>query len=235
MLQHVIETQVLDQVLAGVDFLVGIFKVGLDDKGRRIAVLAGGSVIRARVAALGQRVRDVAVSFDDGLDELGQRGVDEVRNHADGFGLAVRQRLLHVARHVLLDHGLDLRSFLGVGLEYRLAAQQPALLGGVPVELDGVLGRAVDDGGRLQKRRQGLEDRHRPAAVVVGPRRRQDRWQEHIDAVQVRSDHHRVVCPAWEARDDARLRPRVPERVQLGPVLERPGLLHHLFDLTVQP
>ena len=38
-LQHVREAQVLELVLGGVDLLVGVLEVGLDDKGRGIARL----------------------------------------------------------------------------------------------------------------------------------------------------------------------------------------------------
>lgn len=61
MLQHVVEAQVLDLVLGGVDLLVRVLELRLDHKRRRVTETAGGGMVGAGVAALGFSVGDVAV------------------------------------------------------------------------------------------------------------------------------------------------------------------------------
>lgn len=61
MLQHVIEAEVLDQIVRAVNLLVGVFELRLDDEGGGVAEAAGGGVVGAGVAALGLDVGDVAV------------------------------------------------------------------------------------------------------------------------------------------------------------------------------
>lgn len=61
MLKHVIEIQILDLVLRGVDLLVRILEVGLYHKGGWISILARRCMVRASISALGEYVRNVAV------------------------------------------------------------------------------------------------------------------------------------------------------------------------------
>jgi hypothetical protein len=60
-LQHVVEGQVLNHILRGVDVVVRVLKGGLDDEGGGVAGLGGRGVVRAGVAALGLDVGDGAV------------------------------------------------------------------------------------------------------------------------------------------------------------------------------
>jgi hypothetical protein len=61
MLQHVIEAQILNLILCGMDLGVAVAEVRLDDKGGGVAVFAGGGVVGAGVAASGEDVGDGAV------------------------------------------------------------------------------------------------------------------------------------------------------------------------------
>lgn len=63
MLQHMVKAQVLDLVLRGVNFLVGILKLRLDHKRRWVAKPAGGGMVGAGITALGFSVGDVAVLY----------------------------------------------------------------------------------------------------------------------------------------------------------------------------
>ena len=60
-LEHVVERQVLDQVLGRVDVVVRVLEGRLDDKRRGVPGLGGGGVVGAGVAALGLDVGDGAV------------------------------------------------------------------------------------------------------------------------------------------------------------------------------
>lgn len=104
---------------------------------------------------------------NDRLDKFGQIRVHKVDDDAHALGLARVQCALNKTRHVLLQHGLDIAAFLLVCREDGLAAQEPALLRTVPVELDGVLVVAVDDIFGLEDDTEGLENGHSAAAVVV--------------------------------------------------------------------
>jgi len=221
MLQHVIERQILNLILGGVDLLIAVLEVTLDDESARIASLGSAGMVAAGVAALGKHEGDVAVGGDNLLDEGGQAGVDVVGDYAHALGLSRRQRLLDVARHILLQHSLDVAAGALVRLEDSLAAEQAALLGAVPVELDGVGRRAMRDALVLEQHAQRLEDGDGAAAIVVGARRRQDRRQKQIDAVLVRADHHRLVARARDLRDHRRLAPWVHEWLHCRAVLER--------------
>lgn len=61
MLQHVVEAEVLDLVVCGVDLLVRVLELGLDDEGGWVAEAAGRGVVGAGVAAFCFDVGDVAV------------------------------------------------------------------------------------------------------------------------------------------------------------------------------
>lgn len=56
-----VEAEVLDLVLSGVDLLIGVVKVRFDHECGWVAVAAGGGVVGAGVAALCQDKGDVAV------------------------------------------------------------------------------------------------------------------------------------------------------------------------------
>lgn len=128
-LEHVVEGEVLDQVVGAVDALVRVAEGGLDHEGGRVAGLGGRGVIRAGVAALGLDPGDVAVLdfytgesqtqstrhrvtcivnecithlFDDLLDKVGQARVDEVGDNPNALRLAVVEGALDVTRHILL-------------------------------------------------------------------------------------------------------------------------------------
>lgn len=68
MLKHMVEREVLDVVVGGVDMRVGVLKSGLDDKGGGITGLGGRSMVRAGIATLGLNPGNVAV-----LDEVSER------------------------------------------------------------------------------------------------------------------------------------------------------------------
>ena len=50
-LQHVIKVKVLDLVFRGVDFMIAVFEVGLDDERRWIAIFGRGCMIATSVSA----------------------------------------------------------------------------------------------------------------------------------------------------------------------------------------
>jgi hypothetical protein len=60
-LQHVIEAEVLDQIVRAMDFLVRVLKLRFDDEGGWVTEAASGGVVGAGVAALCFDVGDVAV------------------------------------------------------------------------------------------------------------------------------------------------------------------------------
>ena len=60
-LKHVVERQVFDVIIGGMNMRVSVLESGLDDKGRRIAGLGGGSMVGAGVSALGLNPGNVAV------------------------------------------------------------------------------------------------------------------------------------------------------------------------------
>ena len=60
-LQHVIEAEVLDQIVRAMDLLVRVLELRLDDECRWVAEAAGRSVVGAGVATLGLDVGNVAV------------------------------------------------------------------------------------------------------------------------------------------------------------------------------
>jgi hypothetical protein len=63
MLDHVVETQMLNHIFGGVDLLVRVLELGFNHKRRGIAVSAGRGVVGAGVAAFGLDIGDVAVLY----------------------------------------------------------------------------------------------------------------------------------------------------------------------------
>lgn len=61
MLNHMIKAQILDQIIRGMNVLVAVLELGLDDKRRRITIAAGRCVIGAGVATLGFDKWDITV------------------------------------------------------------------------------------------------------------------------------------------------------------------------------
>lgn len=61
MLEHVIEREVLNQIVSAVNMVVTVLESRLDDEGRWIARLGSRRMVRARVAALGLNVWNIAV------------------------------------------------------------------------------------------------------------------------------------------------------------------------------
>src|ERR1700712_4068644 len=98
------EADVVNSIIGCVDLIHSIREIRLDNKRTWIAGLARTSMVTARISALCQDVRDVAILGDDLLDELSERRVDEVCNHAHSFRLPGVERLLHETSHVLLQH-----------------------------------------------------------------------------------------------------------------------------------
>ena len=88
---------------------------------------------------------------------------------------------------------------------------------------------------RPQQHPQRLEDRHRPAAVIVRAGRSQYGRQEQVDAVLMRANHHRLVALPGNGRDDAGLAPRMGEDVHVRAVCRGAGVGDRLVDLRVQP
>ena len=61
MLQHMVEAEILDLVLSGVDLLIRKSKVRFDDERARVPSLGRAGVIRTRIAAFGENVGDVTI------------------------------------------------------------------------------------------------------------------------------------------------------------------------------
>lgn len=61
MLKHMIKAKIFDQIIRGMNVLVAVLKLGLNDKRRRITIAASRCVIGAGVAALGFDEWDIAV------------------------------------------------------------------------------------------------------------------------------------------------------------------------------
>lgn len=125
----------------------------------REAVRSRRGVVRAPVSAtISSRGTDVRLG--DGSDVAGEAGVDVVGVEGD---LAVGG----IAGHVLVEEGEDvLLGGLVVG-ENTGRAEETALLSGVEVELEAVLGGVFGVG----QHAQGLEDGDGAGAVVVCSRR----------------------------------------------------------------
>lgn len=60
-LQHVIEGQMLNGILPGVDVRIRLAKLRLDDKGRGVASLGSRGMVGASIAALGLDPGNVAI------------------------------------------------------------------------------------------------------------------------------------------------------------------------------
>lgn len=170
MLQHVVEAQVLDLVFRGMDLLIGVLELGLDDKRRGVPVATGGGMVRAGISALSLNIRHITVAGNDLLDEGSQALIDKVDDNTDRLLLARIQGTLHIAGHILLEHSLDIAGFFLVFRVNGLGAEQTAFFGRVPVELDGVAGLAVGNGLRPQQGTESFEDGNCAAAVVIGAR-----------------------------------------------------------------
>jgi hypothetical protein len=61
MLQHMVEAEKLKLILSGVDFVVRILEIRLDNEGRRVAGLRCRCVVGTCISAFCENVRDVAV------------------------------------------------------------------------------------------------------------------------------------------------------------------------------
>lgn len=233
MLKHVVERQVLDVVVGGVDVVVAVLESRLDDKCGWIAGLGGRCVVRAGVSTLGLDEGDIAVLDDDLLDELGQLRVDVVDDDADALRLSGLDGLLNVSGHVLLQHGLDIAALLLILGEDCLAPQQTTLFGRVPVELDGVLQLALLDGVGAQEDAESLENCNGTTPIVVRAGRSKDRGQPQVDGVLMGANNNRGVCLAGNSRDYRALLPRVRERLRVDIVGTR--LLDDVLDLFQEP
>lgn len=185
MLQHMIEAEVLDLILGGMDLLIGVLKLRLDNECGRVSVPTSRGMIGASIATLGLDIRYITVAGDDPFDEIRQALVDVVYDDPDRLLLARIQRSLHIARHVLLQHGLDVARLLLVLRVDCLRPEQAALFGRVPVKLDCVACLAVCNGLGPQQGPQSFEDGDCTATVVIGARGSQNGGQEQVDAILV--------------------------------------------------
>ena len=61
MLKHMIKAKIFDQIIRGVNVLVAVLELGLNDKRRWITIATGRCVIRAGIATLGLDEWDIAV------------------------------------------------------------------------------------------------------------------------------------------------------------------------------
>lgn len=61
MLKHMIKAQIFDQIIRGMNVLVTVLELGLNDKCRRITIAAGRCVIGAGVTTLGFDEWDITV------------------------------------------------------------------------------------------------------------------------------------------------------------------------------
>ncbi|KFY91489.1 hypothetical protein V498_05446 [Pseudogymnoascus sp. VKM F-4517 (FW-2822)] len=118
-------------------------------------------MVTARVPALGLYVRDITVLCHHRLNKLRQRRVDEISDHAHALRLSGIESLLYVTSHILLQHGPHVTAFLLIRAENGLGAEQAALLGRVPVKLDGIRCVPLHDGLVSQQHPQRFEDRDR--------------------------------------------------------------------------
>lgn len=171
---------------------------------------------------------------DNLLDELGQAGVDIVDNDTDALYLAGFEGPSHMARHVLLQHGLDVPASLLVAGEDGLAPEQTALLGAVPVELKCVGVLALDDLGRLKNDAERLEDGDGTAAIVISTRRSEDAGEPQVDGILMRANDDRRICLAGDGGDDGVLAPGVFEMLSRD-VLVCAGGLDGFADLAQEP
>lgn len=231
MLKHVVEVQVLNLVFGRVNLLVAVLEVRLDDKGRRVAMLASTCVIRAGVPALSLNVGDRAIGADDLLDECGEAWVNEIGDNTNTFLLASSNSAMSVTSHILLQHGLDITTLLLVRAEDSLATKKTSLLGTVPVELHGVLGLAMRNVLVLEEHAKSFENGDCSRAVIVGAGSSEDGWQEQVDAVLVCADNNGSLTLAGKSRDDTVLTPRVLEEVRDTSA----GVCKGLVDLVEQP
>lgn len=142
-------------------------------------------------------------SSDNLLDKVGETSVHVIRDHAHG--------LLHtgldVAGHVLLQHRLDNTSGVLVALEDGLATEQTGLLGGVPVEFNGVGLVAGRDGGIGEQDAHSLKDSEGTAAIVISTGSTAGSWAGAVDAILVRADDNSVCALSGDSGDDAVLGP----------------------------
>ena len=64
-LQHMVEAEKINLVLRGVDFIVRVLEIRLDDEGRWVSSLGCGSVVGTCIPAFCEDVRDVAILTGD--------------------------------------------------------------------------------------------------------------------------------------------------------------------------
>ena len=236
MLQHVIEAQVLNLILGSMNLLIRVRKLALDDKRRGVSGSTGTSMITTRITTFRFDVGYVAVLRDDRLDEFRETRVDEVGDDADGLGFPRGEGAGDVAGHVLLQHGLDVALLRGVRGEDGAGAEEAALFGRVPVELDRVWkGGAVGEGGGGEEDAEGFEDGDGAGAVVVGARGAEEGGEEEVDGVLVGADDDGFVAAAWDGGDYAGLGPGVGEGFDVGAALVGAGAGYCFVDGGEEP
>jgi len=134
MLQHMVEAEKLNLVFCGVDFIVRVLEVRLDDEGRWVASFRRGSVVGTCIPAFRKNVRNVAIlarrlatecslyatqgSYshlsNHLFDKFRQGRVYEIRDDSDAFGLSRFQGFPYESCHILLQHRLHIPSGLFV-------------------------------------------------------------------------------------------------------------------------
>jgi len=101
------------------------------------------------------------------LNELGQARIDKVSDHTNTLLFTSIESLLHVARHILLQHGLDITTLLLVRREYCLGTQQTSFFRRIPVEFNSVIGLAFNDLIGLDKDAKSFQDRYSPTSAIL--------------------------------------------------------------------
>lgn len=182
----------------------------------------------------GRGEKSATYLINDCLDKGGETRVDVIGNHTDAFGLPGINRLFRVARHVLLKHGLDIPALPLVLGKDGLAAQETALLGAVPVELNRVLRLSGNHALVLEEGPQDLEDGDGTAAIIVGAGSRENAGEPQVQAVLVGADNNGAVGLAGNGDDGGALGPRVLEHAR-GHGLVGAGLGNDVVDAGEEP
>lgn len=171
---------------------------------------------------------------DDLLDEAGQAGINKVGNDTDALRLSSVKRSLHKSSHVLLEHSLDVTSILLVRREDGLATKKTALLGAVPVELDGVVGLARNDILGLEEGAESFENGHGATAIVIGTWCGENGRQPQVDRILVRTDDDGAIRLARDGNNDRALLPGVGEGLGID-MLVSAGVLDDGIQLSQKP
>jgi len=128
----VLEAQLVEGILSGVDVRVQLVEGRLEGERRRIAETSPGSMITATITAARIGEPDVGIFVDEGPDELGEGGVDKVVDQSDNGGPSGGS----VAGHVQLHHAEHLHALLLVVAGNGLRTQQTTFLSSIGMEFN---------------------------------------------------------------------------------------------------